>query len=157
MYGWIYSLGIGFLVGVTASELRNRLSQVGSCAYSWTDKLKPERTASSAILFYVLFVLDGILFILMQLPLIALMFVSSHAVAGVDLRVLVKNPALWDGQAITNGLVWLGGMIAGIQLDRWWITLREERKIARGTRESIRDLILQPLPCTIGVWTRDKG
>lgn len=131
MPGWFYSLGTGFLFGVLASELRNRLKLVGSCAYSWTHKLKPERTSSSALLFYVLFVLDGLLFILMQLPLIALMFVSAYAVAGVDLRVLVKDPTLWDSPSVVRGVIWLAGMFAGIQLDRWWTVLRNEKRIAR--------------------------
>jgi hypothetical protein len=128
MTSWILSPLLGFLAGVVSQGTKFWLRPLGARYSAWRKRTRVKALKWEVLLVLVLFPLDMLVFLLAQIPIIALMFISASVVTGDELRALTRGEHVWVLDDVLRAVLWLVFLFIGVVLVARYQVLEEEEE-----------------------------
>jgi hypothetical protein len=113
---WILSPLLGFLAGVVSQGTKFWLRPLGARYSAWRKRIRVETLRWEVLLVLILFPLDMLVFLLAQIPILAIMFVSASVITGNELRALTRGKHVWVLDDIFRAVLWLVFLFIGVVL-----------------------------------------
>jgi hypothetical protein len=114
MSSWLLTPVLGFFAGLLSQATKMWLKPLGSRYSTWRTRLQPDSLGLDVVLVIILFPIDMLLTVLIQLPSLIVMFVSSYYVTGDDLRTIIRGDHVWVVEDILRAGIWLVALGIGV-------------------------------------------